>query len=81
METLGWYRYAGTTDSQGIGYDSSQLPSLAHLMITSFSFSREMERMAKRMGGSTKWPYNDRQVLQCRVEEGVPLEQLLGSVQ
>lgn len=39
METLGWYRYEGTEDCEGIG--------------------REMERMAERMGGTTKWPYNN----------------------
>lgn len=39
METLGWYRYEGTVDCEGIG--------------------REMERAAERMGGTTKWPYND----------------------
>ena len=39
METLGWYRYEGTQDVEGIG--------------------REMERIAKRMGGTSKWPYND----------------------
>lgn len=39
METLGWYRYEGTVDCEGIG--------------------REMERMAARMGGSTKWPCNN----------------------
>lgn len=39
METLGWYRYEGTEDCEGIG--------------------REMERVAERMGGTTKWPYND----------------------
>jgi len=39
METLGWYRYEGTEDCEGIG--------------------REMERIAERMGGTTKWPYND----------------------
>eukprot|EP00038_Savillea_parva_P007677 m.171809 g.171809 ORF g.171809 m.171809 type:complete len:556 (+) comp13428_c0_seq1:486-2153(+) len=39
METLGWYRYEGTVDCEGIG--------------------REMERVAERMGGTTKWPYND----------------------
>lgn len=43
METLGWYRYEGTQDTEGIG--------------------REMERIAQRMGGSTKWPYNDSQCL------------------
>ena len=44
METLGWYRYEGTSnDSEGIG--------------------REMERVATRMGGSVKWPYNDSQCL------------------
>jgi hypothetical protein len=39
METLGWYRYEGTVDCEGIG--------------------REMERVAERMGGTKKWPYND----------------------
>lgn len=43
METLGWYRYEGTSDSEGIG--------------------REMERIAKRMGASSKWAYNDSQCL------------------
>lgn len=43
METLGWYRYEGAQDGEGIG--------------------REMERVAERMGGSTKWPYNDSQCL------------------
>ena len=43
METLGWYRYEGTQDTEGIG--------------------REMERIAERMGGTTKWPYNDSQCL------------------
>ena len=43
METLGWYRYEGTVDCEGIG--------------------REMERVAERMGGSTKWPCNDSQCL------------------
>ena len=39
METMGWYRYEGTEDCEGIG--------------------REMERVAERMGGTTKWPCND----------------------
>jgi len=43
METLGWYRYEGTQDCEGIG--------------------REMERMAERMGGTVKWPYNDSECL------------------
>eukprot|EP00930_Biecheleria_cincta_P004552 TRINITY_DN105467_c0_g1_i1.p1 TRINITY_DN105467_c0_g1~~TRINITY_DN105467_c0_g1_i1.p1 ORF type:complete len:550 (-),score=112.06 TRINITY_DN105467_c0_g1_i1:89-1702(-) len=43
METMGWYRYEGTSDCEGIG--------------------REMERVAERMGGTTKWPYNDSQCL------------------
>jgi len=43
METLGWYRYEGTEDCEGIG--------------------REMERIAERMGGTTKWPYNDSECL------------------
>eukprot|EP00931_Biecheleriopsis_adriatica_P119609 TRINITY_DN94833_c0_g1_i1.p1 TRINITY_DN94833_c0_g1~~TRINITY_DN94833_c0_g1_i1.p1 ORF type:complete len:531 (+),score=108.72 TRINITY_DN94833_c0_g1_i1:93-1685(+) len=40
METLGWYRYEGTVESEN-------------------SIGREMERVAERMGGTTKWPYND----------------------
>jgi hypothetical protein len=43
METLGWYRYEGTSDAEGIG--------------------REMERLAERMGGTTKFPYNDSRCL------------------
>lgn len=43
METLGWYRYNGCVDTEGIG--------------------REMERVASRMGGTTKWPYNDSECL------------------
>lgn len=43
METLGWYRYEGTTDAEGIG--------------------RELERAAARMGGTTKFPYNDSECL------------------
>ncbi len=43
METLGWYRYEGTSDAEGIGC--------------------EMERLAERMGGTTKFPYNDSQCL------------------
>lgn len=43
METLGWYRYEGTQDTEGIG--------------------KEMERIAERMGGTTKWPFNDSQCL------------------
>lgn len=43
METLGWYRYEGTTDCQGIGI--------------------EMEKIAEKMGGTLKWPYNDSQCL------------------
>jgi len=39
METLGWYRYEGTVEGNGVGL--------------------EMERLAVRMGGTTKWPYND----------------------
>lgn len=39
METLGWYRYEGTEDCEGIG--------------------RELERVAARMGGTSKWAYND----------------------
>jgi len=39
METLGWYRYEGTVESEGVGI--------------------EMERVAARMGGTIKWPYND----------------------
>lgn len=47
METLGWYRYEGTVESEGIGI--------------------EMERLAARMGGTTKWPYNDSQCLDADV--------------
>lgn len=43
METLGWYRYEGTVESEGIGI--------------------EMERLAARMGGSVKWPYNESECL------------------
>ena len=39
METLGWYRYEGTNDCNGLG--------------------NEMEKMAQRLGGTQKWPYND----------------------
>lgn len=39
METLGWYRYEGTVESDGIGL--------------------EMERLAARMGGTRKFPFND----------------------
>jgi hypothetical protein len=39
METLGWYRYEGTVESEGIGI--------------------EMERLADRMGGTRKFPFND----------------------
>lgn len=43
METLAWYRYEGTVESEGIGV--------------------EMERLATRMGGTVKWPYNDSECL------------------
>jgi len=43
METLGWYRYEGTVDSEGVGV--------------------EMERIAAKMGGAIKWPYNDSECL------------------
>lgn len=43
METIGWYRYEGTTDCKGIGI--------------------EMEKIAEKMGGTLKWPYNDSQCL------------------
>ena len=43
METIGWYRYEGTTDCQGIGI--------------------EMEKIATKMGGTIKWPYNDSECL------------------
>jgi flavin-dependent dehydrogenase len=39
METMGWYRYEGTTDCEGIG--------------------REMEGLAKRLGATRKFAYND----------------------
>lgn len=44
METLGWYRYEGTVESQG-------------------GIGIEMERIATKMGGTVKWPYNDSQCL------------------
>jgi ribulose 1,5-bisphosphate synthetase/thiazole synthase len=43
METMGWYRYEGTVDCEGVG--------------------REMERVAARMGATSKWPYNDSECL------------------
>jgi len=43
METIAWYRYEGTVDSEGIGV--------------------EMEKLAAKMGGSIKWPYNDSECL------------------
>jgi hypothetical protein len=43
METIAWYRYEGTIDSEGIGI--------------------EMERMADKMGGTIKFPYNDSECL------------------
>ena len=43
METIGWYRYEGTVDSEGIGI--------------------EMERLAAKMGGTVKFPYNDSECL------------------
>ena len=43
METIAWYRYEGTVDSQGIGV--------------------EMEKLAAKMGGTIKWPYNDSECL------------------
>jgi hypothetical protein len=43
METIAWYRYEGTVDSEGIGV--------------------EMEKLAAKMGGTVKWPYNDSECL------------------
>ena len=43
METLGWYRYEGTVESDGIGM--------------------EMEKLAAKLGGTVKWPYNDSECL------------------
>lgn len=43
METIAWYRYEGTVDSEGIGI--------------------EMERLAAKMGGTVKFPYNDSECL------------------
>jgi ribulose 1,5-bisphosphate synthetase/thiazole synthase len=43
METLGWYRYEGTVESEGIGI--------------------EMEKLAAKMGGTVKWPYNESECL------------------
>jgi len=44
METIGWYRYEGTVESQG-------------------GIGIEMEKIATKMGGTIKWPYNDSQCL------------------
>lgn len=44
METIGWYRYEGTVESQG-------------------GIGIEMERIATKMGGTIKWPYNESQCL------------------
>ncbi|CAF2035367.1 unnamed protein product [Rotaria magnacalcarata] len=44
METIGWYRYEGTVESQG-------------------GIGIEMERIAAKMGGTIKWPYNDSECL------------------
>ena len=44
METIGWYRYEGTVESQG-------------------GIGIEMERIAAKMGGTIKWPYNGSQCL------------------
>ncbi|CAF1249026.1 unnamed protein product [Adineta steineri] len=44
METIGWYRYEGTIESQG-------------------GIGIEMEKIAEKMGGTIKWPYNDSQCL------------------
>lgn len=44
METIGWYRYEGTVESQG-------------------GIGIEMEKIATKMGGTVKWPYNDSQCL------------------
>lgn len=43
METIAWYRYEGTVDSEGIGI--------------------EMEKIAAKMGGTVKFPYNDSECL------------------
>ena len=43
VETLAWYRYEGTVDSEGIGV--------------------EMEKLAAKMGGTIKWPYNGSECL------------------
>lgn len=43
METLGWYRYEGVVEGDGIGL--------------------EMERLAARMGGTIKWPFNESECL------------------
>lgn len=47
METLAWYRYEGTVESEGIGI--------------------EMERLAARMGGTTKWAYNESECLDADI--------------
>jgi len=43
VETIAWYRYEGTVDSEGIGV--------------------EMEKLAAKMGGTIKWPYNGSECL------------------
>ena len=43
VETIAWYRYEGTVDSEGIGV--------------------EMEKLAAKMGGTIKWPYNQSECL------------------
>ena len=43
METIAWYRYEGTVDSEDIGV--------------------EMEKLAAKMGGTIKWPYNESECL------------------
>jgi len=43
METMSWYRYEGTVESEGVGV--------------------EMERVAARMGGTRKFPFNESECL------------------
>ena len=43
VESIAWYRYEGTVDTEGIGV--------------------EMEKLAAKMGGTIKWPYNDSECL------------------
>jgi FAD dependent oxidoreductase len=55
METLGWYRY-GECSTPSLDVDSPNDVSLK-------SIGRELERVSRRMGATSKWPYNDSECL------------------